>query len=289
MKNYLSSCRRFLGCGAFAAVMQIALGPSAYADDMQFSVQPRMWYAIQSSSVPVSAVSQRNGAAAQTQTPFNYPFAGVTMGMKGGWLGANGLAITVLHGQSKDNFTAVQADFNNVNNTFSDQGFQKLQRTDIEALFVHPLNSSASASVFLGGRMITFFSLSISNSVDGFPVGSELIVKEAERDYFLETGFGLNTNITDDGKHGLFANMVGLIGRTYNKTDFINQGPAFETRVDQWTGGFDTNVGYNYKFNDQITLLTRYRTFITAPLSNWNGSGNFLIHGPEVGLRNEFK
>jgi hypothetical protein len=288
MKDCLteSKLRLALGLWTIAAISQAAFNHRVYAEDMQFSFQPRAWYAIQSSSVPVSSVSPA-GAGAQTATPFDYPFAGATVGVRGGWLGENGVALTVLHGQSKDKFSALSTDYS----TFAtaNQGYAKLERTDIEALFLHPLNSSGSASFFLGGRSITFFSSSISNNIDGSPASPELVVKEAERDYFLETGLGLSTNITDDGKHGLIANVVGLIGRTYNRMEFINQGPTFEAKVDQWSAGFDTNVGYTYKINDQITLLTRYRAFITAPLSNWNGSGNFLIHGPELGLRYEFK
>ena len=78
-------------------------------------------------------------------------------------------------------------------------------------------------------------------ATDGYRPAPFEFEKVEEHSYFFEAGGGLNSSLTEDNRHQLFANVVGFVGPTY---DHYKQFGASPWNTMQWTGGIDTNVGY---------------------------------------------
>ena len=112
-------------------------------------------------------------------------------------------------------------------------------------------------------------------------------MEESSHNYYLEAGAGIAGKLSDDGRHMVFANVTGLIGPSYYKAKYVII--DHEESATEWHFGVDANVGYAYQINDALQMSARYRVFVDAPVDNWSNNGNWLVHGPEVGLKYTFK
>jgi hypothetical protein len=272
--------RRALQGGLALMALSMALGgaaDSAKADGTEISFTPRIWYNFYSDSeYNHNFNSSSTGDWATASKAFELPFYGGTVTLKNPQVfGAGTLAVTVLNGDARTMTSGIMS-FNNDGSGLNLTGEDEVHRLDAEALFILPVRSNVS--LFMGGRYIGF---DWKRSIDlkEYP-GNALGWNEKNDAYYGELGVGLSAPVTESGRHIVFANLVGLLGRT--DKDWTYAGITDHTF--QWSGGVDANVGYAYQMTQDVKLSARYRLFARAQLDHWSSEGNELMHGPEVGL-----
>jgi hypothetical protein len=296
-----------ISLGASAPVAAADLG-SGEAEPLKYkpapsgteiTFTPRMWYTFISQSYPKNfsalggAPSVNDEHVAGASEAARVPLLGGTIQIKNYALfGDATFALTALYGKSNAFSNNVVFAYGLVDSDLLDGRLSTKttgDRIDIEPLVVFPV--SEQASLFFGGRYIGInsettveeaefvFQQKISTSIP--------LTEETTHNYFLEAGVGLTGKLSSDGRHLLFANATGMLGPSYSKTKYvlINQ----DDNVSEWHVGVDANVGYAYQLTDVLKFSARYRVYVDAPVENWSGAGNWLVHGPEVGLTYTFK
>ncbi len=264
--------------------------PHATPSGTQLSFQPREWYAFLSKSY----YENPSTPIFDLTTAQRYPMSGGTIGVKNGdLLGSSTLALTALYGQAHAGYSSVSTSGPGFLSEV-DKGYTDASRLDAEALFIIP--STERMNFILGGRYISWtYSYSINqaymidqitgDNVPLLPFG--LLMKGREDDFFAEAGGGATSLLSDDGKHMLFANVVGIMGKFWTVEESVLSGASIRTSA--WAGGIDANAGYAYQLTPDIKFSARYRITLYAPLHDWSLNGNALMHGPEVGLTFDLK
>lgn len=282
--HHIAVSRPYLAVSALCCM----LVSGAKADELQVRLTPRTWYAFQSTSFFIPGSDIVSGGVQESHEALQYPFVGGTITTTGGWLGKNSIYVTALHGEAKADFTAASLTIGAPEISGIAEGTDGASRTDVEALFGVPL-SDATKAVF-GGRYIGF---SGDRTINAFGTSTGVLAepiklsKSEEQSYFVEFGLGAQADISADHAHQLFANLTALAGRTFRTDSILTSGEVL--KASEWDAGVDANFGYQFQMNSNIFLAARYRLFVTAPIEDWSGKGNLLIHGPEVSLTYEFK
>lgn len=275
----------------------------------EISFTPRAWYAYINQSYPRQGISgsipyqgpndttgnivygleqQQSGESAEV------PLIGGTFTIRNPqYFGGATLAITALSGSSSPyNITQSTSyyimDTNDPSNSISggwvDKYKQKVDRLDLESLVIYPV--APRANLLVGGRYIgTKYSDTLVFE-NGYAYN--LPIDEYSQDrYYFELGGSMSTPISTNGKHAFFANVTGLIGMSYDKTKYFLS--HVDVKTNQQFAGVDANVGYAYDISDNMKFSARYRLYAEAPIEDWSSKGNWLSHGPEVGLTYTFK
>jgi hypothetical protein len=281
---------RMAGALRYLAMSALCCMPalSAKADDLRVSLTPRTWYASQSTSFLIPGSDVVSGGVQETHEALQYPFVGGTVTTTGGWLGKNSIYVTALRGKSKADFTAASVSIGFPDISGIVEGTDGAERTDVEALFGIPLSDTTKA-VF-GGRYVGFDG---DRTINQFGTSAGVFTqpfkfsKSEEQSYFVEFGLGAQAFISTDHAHQFFANLTALAGRTFRADSILTSGEILKSN--EWDAGVDANFGYQFQMNGNTFLAARYRLFVSAPIDDWSGRGNLLIHGPEVSLTYEFK
>lgn len=214
---------------------------------------------------------------------FHLPMFGLTFTSSPASLEGFGFMFTFLAGFG-------EGDMTELNTNFFAKGEQETFRWDFEALIRYSLPRS---NVYLMGGLRT-----LSWEEDGdlaIVDGAEPGRASADVDAFIflvELGVGLTGNITEDGAHRVFANMVFGLGHFGGDYDYdailLNSGISifenarFDLDWDEFTFSFDGNLGYQASLTDALDLSVRYRVFlISADLTRGSDLDNVIMHGLE--------
>jgi hypothetical protein len=259
--------------------LSMALGggaDSAKADGTEISLTPRVWYNFMSTSIMGdNHADYSNGASeAAAQTAYELPFYGGTVTLKNPQLfGPGTLAVTVLNGDAHNRFSGI---YTSPTGTVVYDGEGEAHRFDAETLYILPVQSNTN--IFMGARYIGFdWSHNLHNRADPTLTADWT---SSENAYYAEFGVGLSAPLSENKRHVLFANLVGLAG--ISKYDVKTRDGSASASL--WTGGIDANVGYAYQMTQDVKFSARYRLFARGELDHWSSQGSEIMHGPEVGM-----
>jgi hypothetical protein len=237
------------------------------AQESGFKVDLRFW-----GGTHVSNAYDRDE---EDEEPFFLPMGGLTLTFSPSrsW----GVLLTLFAGGGGGEVRAFDT-FNN--NALTYEGDQDTFRLDVEALLRYTLPDSG-ISLYTGLRYVRF-------DVEGSDL-RELSNPSGAYDYedesngvFFEAGVGFTGELSEDGRHRLFANltlMVGAIAWDYSETGLAQSSLADDDDVDGYAG-VDTNVGYQWTFYAGCDLSVRYRLFVLGV----GPTDTEIIHGPELTL-----
>lgn len=128
-------------------------------------------------------------------------------------------------------------------------------------------------------------SIEIDNTiVSGAPIfGTENILENDISIWTLGAGSGGFFNLTDNGLHRVFSNV--MFGMSVG--DVKTTSPGAPTISEFWWGPtIDVNIGYEWIINDYFSVSPRYRGqfvyFFTENIETSFGDQFYVIHGPEL-------
>ena len=234
-----------------------------------------------------------NNPFQQSAQHYFIPMLGGTATVSGDWLPANSsLSLTVLNGRGD---RKVSGNGFNTGSGFGAllNGYQKVERTDIEAIWQFPVGMQG-ASLFFGGRYIGLQTDSfITNRVfSGNVVDSTAYknVDDDEKSYWVEVGGGVSGALDEAKRHLLFGNITLMLGSDTTKTQVfdVDGTPLAFNKSTDTVFGIDTNFGYALRPSDNATLTARYRIFVSSQVDNWSRDGSAIVHGPELQFSYKF-
>jgi hypothetical protein len=244
---------------------------SEESKEFLFSITPRFWY----SFVNLNTFDEsRRWQDSLDETEI--PLYGGTIGFNPPGLSPIDFLFTGFYGEDDGRFTEVGLGY-------WQAGSYDVERLDLEALARYRIKGK-NVSLYGGFRYIKFdldLNAEEKSYAPQFPAfnitGSDKL-KEENDFYLLELGTGFFANLTDDGRHRLFCNLLLALG--YQEWEVANALPGMPNTSDSGFGvGGDINGGYSMVISQRISASLRYRAFI-AP--NGVDSELFVIHGPEV-------
>jgi len=161
-------------------------------------------------------------------------------------------------------------------------GTTDVTRTDFELLGRYTLHGS-KFYLLAGFRYIDF---ELESKFGSYRETSKVDVKGAE------LGFGFSQEITKDGRHQAFGNLLGLLA--ISSLDYKDTAGGNES-TSGFTPGVDVNVGYQFWITPSINVNARYRVFVYSYENEATFAGvtsTFrdiaLFHGPEFGASFSF-
>ena len=153
------------------------------------------------------------------------------------------------------------------------------KRKDYELMLRHKAFTNKRAYLLYGFRMISW--------EDTFTEISPTFVPNALIDNnditLLQLGSGFSTNITDDGRFNLFANIVVGYGEIENER---SEGGVDSSETDD-VSSLDLNVGVQWALTDMVSLDVRYRNFNVGD-DGFNFTDTAVINGVEAGATLSF-
>ena len=246
------------------------------AEEDRFSITPRVWFTNVNPNMYDSGVSASGHSSESTA---QVPLQGATITYAPKKFPDIDFLVTGLYGTTTTNFVDAN-EFGNIDWTRFDLEF--LVRKDIP---------DTTVKLLAGFRHIKYTTDQRLTSGGVYAATGSRLKDFYLSMYFGELGLSGFNNITPNGKHRMFWNMIGGLG--YAKSDRPNrkadQGvPGKESFL--WTG--DINIGYAYTINKNFGANARYRSFITASHIVGESSdareGFIVVHGPELGLTYNF-
>jgi len=156
-------------------------------------------------------------------------------------------------------------------------GTQNVARTDFEALLRYSFANGINVSA--GGRYVKFVSDVSAQTVYLGPDTGARFSNHAENTILLgEIAVGFVHEVSQDGRHRVFGNLIGAFGSIKNKfQDSLGTNQSSSSP----TVGMDVNVGYEYWFTPYTNIGLRYRSFVLAANNDYDLVKFFSIHGPE--------
>jgi len=150
-----------------------------------------------------------------------------------------------------------------------------LKRKDLEVLLRYSF-SGTGFNISAGGRYVEVISEFETDS--GLSAFSNRDETEA---WFGEIGVGFVNDITEDGRHRMFANLIGLFGKT--KSDFKDS-QGFNESSSTYGAGGDINIGYQWWVTSFANFSLRYRVFVAPEENDFDLLKFTSIHGPEASI-----
>ncbi len=154
-------------------------------------------------------------------------------------------------------------------------GELEIKRKDFEILLRYVFTGTG-VNVNFGGRFVEFISeFDASSGLGGFSNRGETKV------YLGEVGLGFVNDISEDGRHRLFANLIGLFGKV--KTDFKDN-MGFKSNDSDFGAGGDINIGYQWWVTSFANIGLRYRSFLFFEENDFDLAKFVTVHGPEASI-----
>jgi hypothetical protein len=145
------------------------------------------------------------------------------------------------------------------------------QRLDVEFLIRRNIPGK-SVSIFFGARYINFEDVSIAGDFQAESISDMIIA---------EFGVGIVTDLTEDGRHRVFANLMpGIANASWDYED----SEGWEESDSGLHPTLDVNFGFQFGLNDRAALSARYRGFFVSEENDYEQSRLVTIHGPELAL-----
>jgi len=206
---------------------------------------------------------------------------GATIGVNSPWLPNTSFLFTGLYGKSKTKGRFIGIlDFQGSSLAFPALSKNDATLLDFE-LIARTLIPGTTANWLIAMEYVNLdnqFSV-----ISGAPVFNGANQGSARIDlYVLKAGIGGFFNLSDDGKHRIFANILGA-GHYTNARVFGN-GEA-------WFGyGGDVNIGYEWIIDKNFSISPRYRgQFLYFETKDETLADQFnVIHGPELHFISRF-
>ena len=148
-----------------------------------------------------------------------------------------------------------------------------IKRTDLEVLFRYSFPGTG-INLNVGARYVELISK--------FKTNSGSFNNRDETDLWLgEIGLGFVRDITEDGRHRMFGNLIGSFGN--GKNDFKDS-QGFKSDDSALAVGADVNIGYQWWVTSFANIGLRYRSFAILTENDFDLTKLVSVHGPEVSI-----
>ena len=160
-------------------------------------------------------------------------------------------------------------------NTVEGTGTTEVQRMDIEFLVRYNLPGKY-ISIFAGPRYVE---INEENKANGFKATDDSTI------WLAELGLGAAANISDSGRHRLFANFMAAAAFSDYEYEDTN---GFKESGSGTYPAFDFNLGYQYIIGTHFSFNIRYRAFLIYEENDFEHMRLNTLHGPEFALTLSF-
>ena len=243
------------------------------------SITPRVWYGMQN----INAY-QIDKQSKDSFKQLAFPISGATIAIAPSALESTDFLFTVMYGTGTTTFNSTST-----GSVAYKEGEVGVERTDIEFLVRHTIRDTGF-NVYYGARYVRYLTTTkyTTPGVTVFATGTNEDISESQY-YLPEIGLGIVGNITQDGRHRLFYNM--LLGAGYETIELTNALSSYtgNTKWNGWVYCLDLNAGYEWNFSKNASFNIRYRMFMLRGVDrDYMESGNTTLHGPEAGIKISF-
>jgi hypothetical protein len=212
---------------------------------------PRLW---------LSMINPVDGQG-ESREQFALPFFGATLLISPAATSNTNFFLTGLYGEGEGEYFLPGYANGEITN----------KRLDVEFLIRRNIPGK-SVSLFFGARYINFEEIGAAGDFQVETVSDMIIA---------EFGVGIVTDLTENGRHRVFANLIpGIANVSWDyedSEDVVESDSSMQPTL-------DVNFGFQFGLNDRAALSARYRGFFVQEENDYEQSRLVTIHGPELAL-----